>query len=63
MRLEDEAFLVKELQGWCRVEKIPQRGRGIRPRIVAADISSAPQSGEGVEEVEDEDQRSAGPGE
>jgi hypothetical protein len=53
--LEDEAFPVQELQGWCREEKIPQRGRGISPRVITTDFSCAPQSKQRVENVKDED--------
>jgi hypothetical protein len=40
--LEDEAISVQGLNGWCREEEIPQRGRGICPSVVAANISPAP---------------------
>jgi hypothetical protein len=59
MHLKDEAISVQGLKGWSREEEIPQRGGGICPRVVAADLSPTPQSEQGVEEVQDEDRRSA----
>jgi hypothetical protein len=42
VHLEDEVISVQGLKGWSREEEIPQRGRRICPRIVAADISPRP---------------------
>jgi hypothetical protein len=61
--LEDEGISVQGLQGWWGKEEVPQRVRVIRSRIVTANISFASQSGQGMEEVQTEDGRSAFPGE
>jgi hypothetical protein len=53
--LEDEVISIQELEGWSREEEIPQRCRGICLGVSAADVSSTPQSKQGVEEIEDED--------
>jgi hypothetical protein len=49
--LEDEVISIQGLEGWSWEEEIPQRGRGICPRVITADISPAPQSEQGVEDV------------
>jgi hypothetical protein len=61
--LEDEDFSVQGLEGWWGEEEISQRVRRIIPRVVAANISPASQSSQGMEEVQAEDGRFAGPGE
>jgi hypothetical protein len=53
--LEDEAVSIQELEGWSREKEIPQRCGGICPGVSAANVSSAPQSKQGVEKVEDGD--------
>jgi hypothetical protein len=63
MLLEDEGVSVQGLEDWWRKEEVPQRVRGICSRVVAANISSASQSGQKMEEVQTEDGRSAGPSE
>jgi hypothetical protein len=60
--LEDEGFFVQGLEGWWG-EEISQRVRRIIPRVVATNISPASQSNQGMEEVQAEDGRFAGPGE
>jgi hypothetical protein len=49
--MEDEVISIQGLKGWSQEEEIPQRGRGICLRVVAADISPSSQSEQGVEEV------------
>jgi hypothetical protein len=61
--LEDEGVSVQGLEDWWGKEEVPHRVGGICSRVVATNISSASQSGQGMEEVQTEDRRSAGPGE
>jgi hypothetical protein len=53
--LENEALTIKEREDRRREEEISRRGCWIRWRVNAADISSAPKSKQGVEEVQGED--------
>jgi hypothetical protein len=61
--LEDEGISVQRLKDWWGKEEVPQRVGGICSRVVAANISSASQFDEGMEEVPAEDGRFAGLGE
>jgi hypothetical protein len=61
--LEDEGVSVQGLKDWWEKEEVPQQVEGICSRVVAANISPASQSDEGMKEVQDEDGRFAGPGE
>jgi hypothetical protein len=53
--LENEAFPVEEHEDCRRKKEIPRRGYWIRCRVNAASISPAPESKQGVEEIQGED--------
>jgi hypothetical protein len=53
--LENEALTIHEHEDHQREEEIPGGGRWIRQRVNTASVSPAPESQQGVEEIEGED--------
>jgi hypothetical protein len=53
--LENEALTIQEHEDRWREEEIPGGGCWIHRRVNTASVSSAPESQQGVEEIESED--------